>query len=72
MTLSIPLSEEGLYDFLCTDLPVLEKLGTVRATDSVHSKAVRRLPRLNVGVSLSGGSLLLNLQGDDLSSQELA
>ena len=71
LTLSSQLDEEGLYDFLRTELPRLEKLGTVRATDSVHAGAVRPLPRLRVGVSLSGGSLTMSLEGGGLSPEEL-
>ena len=71
LTLSSRLDEEGLYDFLCSQLPQLEKLGEVRATDAVHSSAVRRLPRLKVGVSVNGGQLLLNLEGGDLTQDEL-
>lgn len=32
---------------------------------------MRRLPRLKVGVSVSGGSLLMDLQGSELSRDEL-
>lgn len=71
-TLSAALNEEGLFDFLSAELPRLEALGQVRATDRVHARGVRRLPRLRVGVSLSGGSLLLDLAGEDLSPKELA
>lgn len=70
-TLTSRLSEEGLYDFLRNGLPELEKLGTVRATDSVHRSAVRPLPRVKVGVSLSGGSLLMQLQGGGYAPEEM-
>lgn len=72
LTLSAPVDQEGLYDFLRNELPRLEQLGTVRATDRVHSRAVMRLPHVSVGVSLAGRELVLDLKGADMSPEELA
>ena len=71
-TLYSELNEEELFNFMREDLPRLEELGKVMATDSIKRNRVRHLPNVSVGVSIDSGQLLLSLKSAGLSRMEMA
>ena len=65
--------EDRLYDLISSCIPGMQKKGTVYISDAMHKIALRPAPRITVGVSLSGESLLdLDMHADTMSMAEVA
>lgn len=69
--LSSRLTEEELYHFMKEELPRLEQMGKVMATENLRKNRIRSLPVMHVGVSVESGHLLLSLQGTGLLAAEM-
>ena len=64
--------EEGIYRLLTEGIPALQELGTVYVSDALKRMKVVSSPRVELGISLSGDLLELNLVSDDMSMEQLA
>lgn len=69
--LVIAKDEELLYRFLTEGMDAFQKLGEVYISDALKRLKVNNTPRMEVGVSLSGGLLELSMSVDDISREEL-
>ncbi|MCC8029926.1 MAG: DEAD/DEAH box helicase [Lachnospiraceae bacterium] len=65
------LSDEQLFDFLQTGIPVLEKYGTVHGSEAFRKFTVAPVPKVKVGVSVESGILDLSLTSTGISEKEL-
>lgn len=63
--------EELLYMFLTEGIQSLQKLGEVYISDALKRLKVSGAPKMEVGVSLSGGLLELSMSVEDISREEL-
>lgn len=64
--------EEGIYRLLTEGIPALQELGTVYISDALRRMKVVSAPKVELGISLSGELLELNLVSDDMSMEQLA
>ena len=63
--------EDKIYHILEYGVTEFMALGEVNATDSFKRLRIRRDMKLTLGVSLSAGLLMLDIQTDDMSQDEL-
>lgn len=64
--------DEGIYRLLTEGIPALQKLGTVYVSDALRRMKVVSSPRIELGISLSGELLELDLSSDDMSLEQLS
>lgn len=64
--------DEAIYRLLTEGIPALQELGTVYVSDALRRMKVVSSPRVELGISLSGELLELNLVSDDMSMEQLA
>lgn len=64
--------DEAIYRLLTEGIPALQELGTVYVSDALRRMKVVPSPRVELGISLSGELLELNLVSDDMSMEQLA
>ncbi len=60
-----------IYEILEEGLKELMSVGEVKATDEFNRLRIRKTPKVSIGVSISNGILDLDIQTDDMSSEEL-
>ncbi len=66
------LTDDFLFDFLTSGIPVLEYYGTVKATSAFHARRVIPQPHIQLGIAIDGGGLLnIGVTSKDLSTSDL-
>lgn len=64
--------EEKIYELMTEGIPELQKLGTVFISDALKRFKIMSSPRVELGLSLSGELLELNLTSQDMTLEQLA
>lgn len=63
--------EERIFDFLDHGLDELSELSEIRATNRFQRLGLRKHTKINVGISMEGGLLDLDVQAEDMSEEEM-
>ena len=63
--------EEDLIRLMEEGLPALMNLGEVQATRAFDSQRIKPMPKVSVGVSLSGNLLELSISSEDMTQEEM-
>ena len=65
------LEEEAALDFLCEQLPTLQELGEVYLSDRLQHRQIPLRQQPTVGISVSDGLLILDLDTGEFPAEEL-
>jgi len=65
------LTDDEMFDFLRRDLARLEHYGEVHGTDAFRQHTIRKMPQMNLGISVNSGIMDLSLTSAGLSEEEL-